>query len=158
MHFLPDEQNASDEKEELLSSGRKFLADLLQWLEKKTKQKIPTRKENHQNPAPNTFSILIIYALQFRRSYAITVTFLLQIYVENTYHGFSLIYLAFHYQFSEQFIYIDHYALFPHHFRILFMSNSCFHFLIEPRIVFPTKTVLFLDDRMQLSDLKINSL
>lgn len=136
-------------KKKLSPSRGMFLADLL---------KSRFLKKN-KNPAQNTFFYFNIYALQFRRAYAIAVTFffLLQVYVENTCHGFSLIFLASCYQFPEQFIYIDHYAQFPYHFHVLFMSNSCFHFLIEPRLVFPTKTVLFLDDRMQLSDLTINS-
>lgn len=78
------------------------------------------------------------------------IYFLLQVYVENIYYGFSLLVLASCYQFTEQFIYIDCYAQFPHHLRILFASNSCFNPLLKQ--VFPIKT----DDKMQLSDLTIN--
>lgn len=137
-------------KEQLLSSGGMFLVDLLKSLKKTPKS------QPNKNPAPNTFLkiILTVYVLQFRRTYTLTVSsFLLQVYVENMCYGFSFIFLASCYQFTEQFIYIDHYAQFSHHFYILFLSSSCFQFLIETRLVFPIKTA----DRMQFSDLTINA-
>lgn len=94
-------------KEQLLSSGGMFLVDLLKSLKKTPKP------QPNKNPAPNTFLkiILTVYALQFRRTFTLTVSsFLLQVYVENTCYGFSFIFLASCYQFTEQFIYIDHYA------------------------------------------------
>lgn len=100
------------------------------------------------------FFILIIYALQFTRVNVIPMTFFFffeRMYIKYLpwiFPSISSLLLSI----SIAIYFYWSLCMVPSSFSYI-KSKTCIQFLIEPKLVFPTKAVLFLENRMKLSDL-----